>query len=48
MGKAFREGRFKNKKIKSRAHPLLAKMTNYDRTIAVLAERAKFATNIDI
>tara|TARA_Y100001980_G_scaffold46347_1_gene30346 strand:+ start:621 stop:1004 length:384 start_codon:yes stop_codon:yes gene_type:complete len=46
MGKAFREGRLKNKKIMPRAHPLLAKMTNHDRTIAVLAERAKFARSV--
>ena len=43
MGRAFREGRIKNKKIKVRAHPLLAKMTNQNKSIAALAERAKFA-----
>ena len=43
MGRAFREGRVKNKKIKVKAHPFLAKMVNQNRTIAALAERAKFA-----
>ena len=43
MGRAFREGRINNGKLKPRAHPLLAKMVNHDKTIAALAERAKFA-----
>jgi hypothetical protein len=46
MGRAFREGRLKKNKITPRAHPLLAKMTNHDKTIAALAERAKFARSV--
>jgi len=46
MGRAFREGRIKNGKLKPRAHPLLAKMVSHDKTIAALAERAKFARSV--
>ena len=46
MGRAFREGRIKDRKIIPKAHPLLARMTNHDRTIAALAERAKFARSV--
>ena len=46
MGRAFREGRIKDKKIVPRSHPLLARMNNHDRTIAVLAERARFARSV--
>ena len=46
MGRAFREGRINNGKLKPRAHPLLAKMVNHDKTIAALAERAKFARSV--
>tara|TARA_B100000287_G_scaffold139808_1_gene131727 strand:- start:1320 stop:1715 length:396 start_codon:yes stop_codon:yes gene_type:complete len=46
MGRAFREGRINNGKIKPRTHPLLAKMVNHDKTIAALAERAKFARSV--
>ncbi|MED5271694.1 MAG: hypothetical protein VX613_02260 [Candidatus Thermoplasmatota archaeon] len=46
MGRAFREGRINNAKLKPRAHPLLAKMVNHDKTIAALAERAKFARSV--
>jgi hypothetical protein len=46
MGRAFREGRTKKQKLIPRAHPLLAKMTSHDKTIAALAERAKFARSV--
>ena len=46
MGRAFREGRKKDTKIVPKAHPLLAKMGTQDKTIAVLAERAKFARSV--
>ena len=47
MGRAF-QGRIKDRKIIPKAHPLLARMTNHDRTIAALAEEQNLPDQLEL